>query len=238
MPGQPREESLAEQTLATPAKRWAREYETIYILRPNVGTEDAEKVSSRVQGVFEQQGGKLTKVDVWGKRKLAYPIGNHGRGIFVYLRFAAFGELVAELERNLRLLEPVMRYQTVRVVDDVDLEAVEVDPAEVDFGEFEPEEDDEFEPTAAEKLGMVDEEAERARAEAREAAEAEAEAEAEEAEGSEDDDAEDDDAEGDDSEESEGSEDESGDDSEESDDDDAEGDESDESDDDSEDDDE
>ena len=59
---------------AAPAKRWAREYETIYILRSDVDNAGAEKVVDRAKDVIARLGGTLTKLDNWGKRKLAYPI--------------------------------------------------------------------------------------------------------------------------------------------------------------------
>ncbi len=145
---------MAERTLEQPAKKWAREYETIYILRPGVETEEATKVSTRVRDVMERMGGKLTKVDTWGKRRLAYTIGKHTRGIFVYVSYVAYGDLVAELERNLRLLESVIRYQTIVVADRVDLEQVTVDTSEIEFAEIEDSDDEDDEPTTAERLGM------------------------------------------------------------------------------------
>ena len=131
---------MAEAVLANPAKRWASDYELIYILRPNVDPDDAEKVAQRVQEIIAAQSGKLTKVDIWGKRKLAYPIERHTRGIFIYLTFVGFGETVAELERNLRLAEPVIRYQTIVVRKGVDLEGVEIDATEIEFARIEHDE--------------------------------------------------------------------------------------------------
>jgi len=154
---------MAEQVMQHAAKRWATEYETIYILRPTVDPDDAEKVAKRVQDVTSRMGAKITKVDTWGKRKLAYPIRKHSRGIFVYVRFVAHNDVVAELERNLRLLEAVMRYQTVKVRGEVDLEAVEVDAEETGFERIEQSEE-EAEPTTAERLGMAEPEPEPAEA--------------------------------------------------------------------------
>jgi len=152
------EDTLAERTLEQPAKKWARNYETIYILRPNVDTDDVAKVASRVKDVMDRMGGKLTKVDVWGKRRLAYNIGNFTRGIFVYLGYSAHGDLIAELERNLRLLDPVMRYQTIVLEERVDLDAVEIDASEVEWADIELGDDDDDEPTTAERLGMAERE--------------------------------------------------------------------------------
>lgn len=145
---------MAETVLETPAKRWAREYELIYILKPNVDPDDAEKLARRLQEIIASLDGKLTKVDIWGKRKLAYLIDRHTRGIFVYLTFVGYGEIVAELERNLRLSEPVIRYQTIVTADQIDLEAVEIDDSEIEFARIEHEDDEEAELTTAQRLGM------------------------------------------------------------------------------------
>jgi small subunit ribosomal protein S6 len=145
---------MASATAAAPAKKWAREYETIYILRPDVSTEDAARVSSRIPEVVERLGGKVTKVDNWGKRRLAYTIGRHIRGIMVYVKYVGYNELVAEIERNLRLFDTVIRYQTVRLEGSIDLDAVVVVPEEVQFLAIEPTED-EPEPDAAQRLGLV-----------------------------------------------------------------------------------
>lgn len=158
---------MAERTLEQPAKRWARNYETIYILRPNVDKDEVAKVAKRVTDVMEREGGKLTKVDVWGKRRLAYHIGNYTRGIFVYLGYSAHGDLIAELERNLRLLDPVIRYQTIVMDERVDLDDVEVDASEVEWADIELGDDDDDEPTTAERLGMEDRSAKEEKAEAK-----------------------------------------------------------------------
>ena len=139
-------------TAAAPA-RWAREYETIYILRPNVDSADAEKVATRVREVTARLGATLTKVDTWGMRRLAYPIQKHTRGIYVYLRYVGFGDIVAELERNLRLLDSVMRFQTIVLADKIDPASVTVDAAEVQF-EAIVQSDDEPELTFAQRLGL------------------------------------------------------------------------------------
>ena len=148
---------MAEQTLSHPAKKWAREYETIYILRPNVDSDEAAKVSDRVQDVMTRLGAKLTKVDTWGKRKLAYPIKRFGRGVFVYVRYVGMNDVVAELERNLRILEPVIRFQTIVNRDFVELGDVATDAEETKFERIEVAADaDDIEPTTAERLGMLE----------------------------------------------------------------------------------
>jgi small subunit ribosomal protein S6 len=136
-------------------QRLAREYELVYILRPSVSPSEARKVADRITDVIDKRGAKLTRVDNWGKRKLAYPIEKHTRGVFVYVKLVGFTDVVAELERNLRNFDEVVRYQTVRLEDVLDTSILQVDPEEVVFRDIElagEEEDDE--PTFEERLGM------------------------------------------------------------------------------------
>lgn len=135
----------------------AREYETIYIMKPTVHPDEADRIAERVKGIIDGRRGKLLRVDNWGRRKLAYPIGKATRGVFVYLRYAGFGDLVAEVERNLRLIDDVVRHLTVQVNEHVALDTFTVDPEEVKFHRLEeaaPEEDAEQELAA--RLGLVD----------------------------------------------------------------------------------
>ena len=135
----------------------AREYETIYIMKPTVHPDEADRIADRIKGVIDGRRGKLLRVDNWGRRKLAYPIGKASRGVFVYLRYAGFGDLVAEVERNLRLIDDVVRHLTVQVNEHVAIETFTVDPEEVKFHRLEeaaPEEDAEQELAA--RLGLID----------------------------------------------------------------------------------
>ena len=130
----------------------AREYETIYVLRPDAGREASESISTRVQDVMTKQRGALTKVENWGYRKLAYPVKKHGRGVYVYLKYLGDGALVSELERNLRLQDAVLKFQTVR------LEVVKSDAAaaagEIEFEHLDVLEDAEPEDSVARALGL------------------------------------------------------------------------------------
>ncbi|MGE0787753.1 MAG: 30S ribosomal protein S6 [Sandaracinaceae bacterium] len=137
------------------AAQLAREYELVYILRPTTGPAEARKVADRVTEVIEKGGAKLTRVDNWGKRRLAYPIQKHTRGIFVHVKFVAFHGLVAELERNLRIQDTVVRYQTVKLENLYEMSALSVDPTEVEFHDIEETaETEDDEPTFEEQLGM------------------------------------------------------------------------------------
>jgi small subunit ribosomal protein S6 len=112
----------------------AREYETIYILRPNTSNEGVAEVNTRIKGVIEGMGGKIIKVDNWGKRRLAYEVAKERKGIYLYWLYLAQPGVVEETERNLRMLDSVIRYLTVKVDEDVDVTAR---PTELDDSSFE-----------------------------------------------------------------------------------------------------
>ena len=96
-----------------------REYETIFILRPETNQEGITQVNTRVRGVIDSLGGRALKLDNWGKRKLAYEIKKQLKGIYMYWRFLGSTGLVEEIERNLRMIDSVVRYYTVKVDEDV-----------------------------------------------------------------------------------------------------------------------
>lgn len=99
------------------------EYETTVIVRPDVTGEQVESALDRVRDVIAKQGGKLIEIDHWGKKKLAYPMEKHPRGIYVRTHYLGLGGLVGELERNLRLNENVLRFLTVKIEERVEADA-------------------------------------------------------------------------------------------------------------------
>jgi small subunit ribosomal protein S6 len=134
----------------------AREYETIYVLRSDVDAETAERVQGRVSDALDREQGKLVKVESWGRRKLAYPIGKQRKGVYVYLKYVGGGGLVAEVERNLKLQDSVVKFMTVQTADDVDLGSLQVDPEETKLGKIELAPEDEKEESREKQLGLVD----------------------------------------------------------------------------------
>lgn len=94
-----------------------RKYETIYILQPDLGEDEIKVVADKVQDVIASYKGALQRLEDWGVRKLSYPIRKCARGRYLYLRFDGGRELIAELERRLRLDEKVLRYQSVNITD-------------------------------------------------------------------------------------------------------------------------
>lgn len=97
----------------------SRMYETIYIVQPDLGDEEIKALSAKVQDVIASMNGDFKRLEDWGTRKLAYPINKNPRGRYFYLRFDADAPLIAELERRLRLDDKVIRYQSVKLEQEV-----------------------------------------------------------------------------------------------------------------------
>jgi small subunit ribosomal protein S6 len=97
-----------------------REYETIYILRPDSTSDVIAQVNQKVRGVIEAGGGTLLKIDNWGKRKLAYEVKKQLKGIYLFFSYLGTAGLVEEVERNLRLTDSVIRYYSVKMAENVD----------------------------------------------------------------------------------------------------------------------
>ena len=112
----------------------SREYETVYVLRPNTANDGVSEVNTKVKSVIEGMGGKILKIDNWGKRRLAYEVAKERKGIYLYWRYLATAGVVEETERNLRMLDNVIRFLTIRVDENVDSEAR---PTELDDTSYE-----------------------------------------------------------------------------------------------------
>jgi small subunit ribosomal protein S6 len=134
----------------------SKEYETIYILRSDVDADTAEKIQSRVSEVVDREAGKLVKVEAWGRRKLAYAVGKQKKGVYVYVKYVGRGGLVAELERNLKLQDAVIKFQTVLLDGDVDMGGVTVDPEEVKMQRLELPPEEEEKESRERALGLID----------------------------------------------------------------------------------
>jgi small subunit ribosomal protein S6 len=99
-----------------------REYETIYILRPDLTDDEVTGVKEKVANIFSREEGHVLHQDVWGKKKLSYEIKKQPKGIYIHLSYLGGPATTNEIERNLRLMEPVLKYQTLRVAKDVDVD--------------------------------------------------------------------------------------------------------------------
>jgi small subunit ribosomal protein S6 len=87
-----------------------REYEMIMIIHPDLDETAFTEVVQRVTGWITEDGGEVLKTDLWGKRELAYPIRKLSQGQYVLLQIKMAPQSGFQLERNLRYLEPVIRY--------------------------------------------------------------------------------------------------------------------------------
>lgn len=101
-----------------------RRYETIFILRPDLGEIAHKDAIQRFAGIVANTGGDLVETDEWGSRELAYYIKGERRGYYVRFDYGGVGATMNELERNLKLSDGVLRYLSVLVDDSADMAAV------------------------------------------------------------------------------------------------------------------
>ena len=97
-----------------------REYETIFILKPDVSNEVIGATNTKIRGVVEAGGGTLLKIENWGRRKLAYEVKKQLKGIYIFFRYLGNPGLVEEVERNLHLTDSVIRQYSVKIAENVD----------------------------------------------------------------------------------------------------------------------
>ncbi len=92
-----------------------RTYETIFIAHPDLVEEEVKALIEKMEGIIENLNGQLIKVEEWGRRKLAYKLKKLTKGYYVLIRFLGNGEVLAEIERNLRLSDGVLKYQSIKL---------------------------------------------------------------------------------------------------------------------------
>ena len=88
-------------------------YELVIIIHPDLDDEAIEQSLDRIKGWITHGDGNIDKIDKWGKRRLSYQIQKQNEGIYYLLDVSMLPTSIAELERNLTILEPVMRYMIV-----------------------------------------------------------------------------------------------------------------------------
>lgn len=102
-----------------------RKYETFFILDPDLPDEVNNIVDDKIKTVVTSNGGMVLSYTPWGKKKLAYTVKKHTRGHYILMEYAGGPELVAELERNMRLDERMLKFITVKLEDRFDPEKEE-----------------------------------------------------------------------------------------------------------------
>ncbi|MBI1762931.1 MAG: 30S ribosomal protein S6 [Acidobacteria bacterium] len=96
-----------------------RTYEVCFIVNPNTVEDDLKKLTSQIEQVIADKGGKVTKVDNLGRKKLAYPIGKFDDGNYTFIYLEGSGGEIYEVERRLRVNDAVIRHMTVRTDEDL-----------------------------------------------------------------------------------------------------------------------
>lgn len=90
------------------------DYEMVYIVSPRLSSEEAERATAWVDGLIRDGGGELLSTDVWGRRRLAYPIKHQFEGTYVYSTFRLEPQATRRIESELSLSESVLRHLMVR----------------------------------------------------------------------------------------------------------------------------
>jgi small subunit ribosomal protein S6 len=89
-------------------------YETLFVIKPTLTEEEIAAQIAKVTEILEREGAKILAINNMGMRKLAYPVAKNERGVYTIIYFNAVGSVIAELERNLKFNEEVIKYLTVK----------------------------------------------------------------------------------------------------------------------------
>jgi len=90
-------------------------YESVFIARQDVSPQQVEDMRVAFANIVTERGGVVSRTEYWGLRSLTYRIKKNRKGHYVLMNLDATAEAVAEMERNMRINEDVIRYMTVRV---------------------------------------------------------------------------------------------------------------------------
>jgi len=111
-----------------------KHYETLYIISPELGDEDYKAIVVKHKDLIEKEKGVIIKLDEWGKRRLAYELRKFDQGFYVLMDYCGGAEITAELARALKLDDKVLKYQTIKLADDVKPEDLIKKPEKVEEG--------------------------------------------------------------------------------------------------------
>ena len=109
-------------------KKIVREYETIYLLKAETPDDQVEEIKERLRGVVSREGGKVIRFTNQGKRKTAFPVARNAKALYMHCLYIGKPGLVHEFERNLKMLDVVTKFQSVKLSDEVDFDARQVEP--------------------------------------------------------------------------------------------------------------
>lgn len=90
------------------------QYETGFIVAPNLPEEEASALINQLAEVISAKNGRMIKKDIWGKRKLAYPIKRFNDGLYVFFTYEGAPAIPAELERRFKQTDAILRFITIK----------------------------------------------------------------------------------------------------------------------------
>jgi len=96
-----------------------RVYELVFIADPGLGEPEVDALTAQVQGFVEKEGGRVSKLEKWGKKRLAYAVKRHREGSYVLLVIEGGSALIKEVERRIRVTDGIIRFLTVRVDEEL-----------------------------------------------------------------------------------------------------------------------
>ncbi len=100
-------------------------YELIFIIRQDVSSADVDKIAEDLEKLVNEYKGEVVKKEYWGLRNLAYEIDNNNKGHYFFLGLRAENDLLAELDRKIKLSENIIRFSVVRV------ESISKEPSDI-----------------------------------------------------------------------------------------------------------
>lgn len=101
-----------------------RYYETLYIINPDLADDEYRDVVAKINTFVEKEKGVVTKVEEWGKRTLAYEVKKFDKGSYVLLQYCGESGIVEQLKREMTLDDRVLKFQTIKLSDNADPEAL------------------------------------------------------------------------------------------------------------------
>lgn len=118
-------------------------YETVFIIDPNIESEDIEKVIEDTQNLISGSGGTVIRVDKWGKKRLAYEVKGNRDGYYVLVNFEAEPQFVQRLGRYYGLTEEIIKYMTLKAEELAGVRSIKSEEEDELLSEESEEEDEE-----------------------------------------------------------------------------------------------
>ena len=91
-----------------------RRYETLVLIHPDQGEPGSKEMAARIRKLIEDQAGTVSQVQEWGMRDLAYLVAKQRRGFYLLFEYRSGSKALLEIERNLKLMDGVLRFVSVR----------------------------------------------------------------------------------------------------------------------------